>query len=113
MPHPGDNLFACISQIRKPDRIQDHMPAHVDWLKERDLEGRVVATGAQLPLGSGGVQIFAAANLEEMEAMLATDPLVAGGVTENWVFEFQLNDEPNRGRLMNYFFDASFSENSK
>ena len=109
MPKPDDKLFVCISEMRKPEALMAHMPAHKDWLREQDRHGRVVATGARLPLGAGGVQIFAAADRDEMEAILASDPLVEHGVAANWIFEFQLNDRPDRGRLMEHFFGAEFA----
>lgn len=114
MPNPNDNLFACISQFRQPPEIlQEHLVAHLEWLSELDKQGRVVASGAQEPLGAGGVTIFSAANRAEMDSILITDPFYVNGVSAHWLFEFKKNDAPYTGRLMEFFFSEEFnSQNS-
>jgi len=109
MPRSEDNLYACISQFRRPDKLQEHFAEHMEWLREQDSRGHVVVTGASLPLGSGGVQIFAAANMKEMEAIIASDPLSKHGVAANWIFEIQMNKQPDRSRLMDHFFGTEFA----
>ncbi|CAH2396160.1 YciI family protein [Mesorhizobium escarrei] len=109
MPSKGDNIFVCISQYRKPiAEVDIHLPAHIEWLKEQDRNGRTIATGRQVP-GTGGVNIMAAQDRQAMLDILATDPFTAHGCSSYWIFEFELNPDPHKGRLMDHFFREDFS----
>ncbi len=102
------NLYACISQyLRPPAEIDPHVAAHITWLGEQDAAGRLVASGRQLP-PSGGAIILAGESREAVQALLATDPFVVHGCASYWIFEFELNPDPIRGRLMDYFLSEAF-----
>jgi len=102
------NLYACISQyLRPPAEIEPHIAAHIEWLGVQDAAGRLVASGRQLP-PSGGAIILAGPSREAVQVLLATDPFAVHGCASYWIFEFELNPEPIRGRLMNYFLGEAF-----
>lgn len=105
MPRPDDNIFVCVSQYQMPrDQVVKHVPEHREWLKEQDAKGRVIATGRQAS-GLGGILVMAARDEQEMRGIVAEDPLQVHGCTAYWIFEFQLNPDPeSRGELMGYFF---------
>ncbi|MBZ7924779.1 YciI family protein [Ensifer adhaerens] len=109
MPSPGDNIFVCISQYMKPlSEVDAHLPAHMEWLQEQDRAGRTIATGRQVS-GTGGVNLMAARDRNEMLEILGTDPFQVHGCSSYWIFEFELNPDPAKGRLMDYFFSDAFS----
>ena len=104
------NLFACISQYLRPAaEIEPHIAAHIDWLGEQDAAGRLVASGRQVP-PTGGAIILAGKSREAIQALLATDPFAVHGCASYWIFEFELNPAPIRGRLMNHFLGMDPSE---
>ena len=103
MDNAVPNLFACISQYRRPPaEIEPHIAAHIDWLGKLDAAGRLVTSGRQVP-PTGGVIVLAGDSREEVQRLLATDPFAVHGCASYWIFEFELNPEPIRGRLMNQF----------
>jgi uncharacterized protein YciI len=112
MPRPGDHIFVCVSQYQKSlADVDQHLEDHIRWLKAQDRDGRTVATGRQVP-GVGGVNIMAARDKDEMRAILATDPFQKHGCSAYWIFEFELNPDPDKGRLMDYFFNSDFMKNN-
>lgn len=114
MPKHSDNMFACISQFRRSaDVLMEHLPSHLEWLASLDRQGRVVATGAQEPLGAGGVMILTAANRVEMDELLQSDPFNVHGAVAYWVFEFKRNDAPYAGRLMEHFYGEEFNRQNE
>ena len=101
-------LFACISQYLKPsEAIEPHIADHIAWLGEQDAAGRLVASGRQCP-PSGGVIVLAGRDKTEIRALLAGDPFAISGCAAYWIFEFELNPEPIRGRLMTHFLGEDF-----
>ena len=108
MPRRDDRLFVCVSQYQKPvEQVREYVPEHREWLKEQDEKGRVIATGRQAS-GTGGVLVMAARDEAEMREIVDTDPLQVNGCTAYWLFEFQLNPDPeHQGALMRHFFASA------
>lgn len=112
MPKSSDHLFVCVSQyLRSPDVLAEYAAEHLEWLRQQDAAGRIVASGAQEP-PIGGVMILAATDKAELRDLLATDPFQIRGCAAYHIHEFKLNPVPDRGRLMDYFFSARFDEGS-
>jgi uncharacterized protein YciI len=68
------------------DAIDAAMGAHVDWLTAAYAEGLVVASGRKKPR-TGGV-IILRGHRAEVEALVATDPFVSGGLATAEITEF-------------------------
>lgn len=68
------------------DAIDAAMGKHVDWLTSAYAEGLVVASGRKNPR-TGGV-IIMRGRRAEVEALVATDPFVAGGLATPEITEF-------------------------
>lgn len=108
MSKPLPNLFVCVSQyVKPPAEIEPHIAAHIEWLGLQDAAGRLVSSGRQVPPG-GGVIILAGADKAEVRALLDTDPFAVNACASYWLFEYELNPEPIRGRLMDYFVGEAF-----
>ncbi|MDO4898374.1 MAG: YciI family protein [Rothia sp. (in: high G+C Gram-positive bacteria)] len=65
-----------------PAELQaEHRPAHRDYLAKLHEEGRLHAAGAfQDGEPFGALLIFVAENHEELDALIAADPMSTGGV---------------------------------
>ncbi|MCU6455638.1 YciI family protein [Sphingomonas sp. A2-49] len=68
------------------DAIDAAMGAHVAWLGAAYAEGRLVASGRKRPR-TGGI-VIAIGSRDEVEALVATDPFVAGGLATAEVVAF-------------------------
>lgn len=69
-----------------PDEIDAAMKRHMKWLEKGYAEGVFVVSGRQAPR-AGGV-IISRGHKAEVEALVASDPFVAGGKAEAQVIEF-------------------------
>jgi uncharacterized protein YciI len=107
------NLFACVSQyLKSPDEIAPHIQTHIEWLGALDAAGKLVTSGRQVP-PAGGVIVLAGESREAVQALLATDPFALHGCASYWIFEFELNPEPIRGRLMDYFVSEAYAAQNR
>jgi uncharacterized protein YciI len=107
------SLFTCVSQyLKSPDEIAPHIPAHIEWLGELDAAGKLVTSGRQV-LPAGGVIVLAGDSREAVQTLLATDPFALHGCAAYGIFEFELNPEPVRGRLMDYFVSEAYAAQNR
>ncbi|MGN6424476.1 MAG: YciI family protein [Asticcacaulis sp.] len=70
------------------DVVDQHLDAHVAWLKEGYASGMVLASGRKVPR-SGGV-IFAKGAREAVEAYARRDPFALNGVADYTLTEVNL-----------------------
>lgn len=70
------------------DVVDQHLDAHVAWLKEGYASGMVLASGRKVPR-SGGV-IFAKGEREAVEAYARRDPFALNGVADYTLTEVNL-----------------------
>ena len=70
------------------DVVDQHLDAHVAWLKEGYASGMVLASGRKVPR-SGGV-IFARGEREAVEAYARQDPFATNGVADYTLTEINL-----------------------
>ena len=70
---PGPNWLK-----RQPLKDQP-LKAHVDYLLALHDRGKLIMAGP-LADGSGGLVVFAAEDIGEVEGMLSSDPAIAGGI---------------------------------
>ena len=68
------------------DDVDARMAGHVAWLERGYAEGLFLASGRKVPR-TGGV-ILVRGHKAEVEALIATDPFVAGGLARADVTEF-------------------------
>ena len=84
---PGTPLCVVSLTYRAElDAIDAAMKDHVAWLSRGYAEGVFVASGRKVPR-TGGV-ILVRGHRREVEALVATDPFVAGGLATAEVTEF-------------------------
>lgn len=68
--------------------IDKHMAAHVKFLKRYYAAGNFLMSGRKIPR-DGGIIIAAGKSREQIEAIVAEDPFVAGGLAEFRIIEFR------------------------
>jgi uncharacterized protein YciI len=61
------------------EAVDEHVPAHIDWIKAGYASGTFLASGRKVPR-TGGF-ILAKGERAEIEALVATDPFMVAGVT--------------------------------
>lgn len=89
--------FVAESVFRSPLPVSDEevktrfIPAHEKHIASGIGEGRVLLAGPKVGEG-GGLMLARAESREELDAFLARDPFVTGGIADFTVREFRLND---------------------
>jgi uncharacterized protein YciI len=82
-------VFVLLLTYTKPlAEVDALMREHVAWLNEHYDSGRFLVSGRQIPR-TGGVILARGDDREEIEAIAAADPFVAGGVATCEVVQFR------------------------
>ena len=82
-------VFVLLLTYTRPlAEVDALMREHMAWLNEQYDAGRFLVSGRQIPR-TGGVILARGDDREEIEALAATDPFVAGGVATCEVVEFR------------------------
>jgi uncharacterized protein YciI len=80
-------------------RIDEHMRAHMDFLKRYYTAGNFVVSGRKIPR-DGGIIIAVGENRESIQAIVEQDPFVARGLADYRIVEFRASqrasDMPKR-----------------
>ena len=88
MAPPAGTAFLLISRYTAPrERIEELVPEHREFLRERLARGLFVVSGRRVPW-TGGV-IVARGTREQVEAAVAADPFTRAGVAETEIVEFE------------------------
>ncbi|WP_087972476.1 YciI family protein [Oceanobacillus rekensis] len=84
--------FAALSPMLDEGKSQKYRPDHLDYLKEKENEGKVFAKG-RFTDGTGGLVIYMAENLEEAEAIVKNDPYVVKGARDYEIHEWVMTTD--------------------
>ncbi|WP_332686525.1 YciI family protein [Devosia sp.] len=82
-------LILLLTYIAPLDQVDQHVEAHMVWVKQGYERGWFLASGRKDPR-TGGV-ILARGDRSEIEAYIATDPFMISGVTRYDVTEVVLS----------------------
>jgi uncharacterized protein YciI len=77
-----------LTYIRPLGEVDALMREHVAWLEEQYAAGRFLVSGRRIPR-TGGVILARGDDREEIEALVAEDPFVSGGVATCEVIRFR------------------------
>jgi len=72
--------------------IDAHMRAHVKFLEKHYAAGTFIVSGRKIPR-DGGIIIAAGKGRKEIEAIIAADPFVAGGLADFRIIEFRASQK--------------------
>lgn len=78
-------LLDYVRPLEEVDRLLDR---HVAYLERNFAAGRFLASGRRVPR-TGGVILARGADIDEIEAIVATDPFLSAGVATHEVIEFE------------------------
>jgi uncharacterized protein len=76
----GDKMkyFAALLNMKDAEKNETFRPQHMDFLIQKEKEGKIFARG-RFTDGAGGLVIYMADSLEKAKEIAASDPLVASG----------------------------------
>lgn len=69
--------------------FDSYVPAHLDYVRDLIAKGHKAKTGYWAGYG-GGMLLFEAASMEEAEAIVAADPLIANGCVKYKLHEWRI-----------------------
>lgn len=75
--------------IVNKDTFDQHVPAHVAYVKELVAKGYEAKTGYWAEYG-GGMLLFRAASLDEAQSIVAADPLIQSGCVDYELHEWKV-----------------------
>ena len=82
-------MFVIVLSYVKPlPEVDALMRRHMAWLNEQYAAGRFVVSGRQIPR-TGGVILARGDDRDEIDAIAARDPFVAGGVATAEIIQFR------------------------
>ncbi|MDA0160908.1 YciI family protein [Solirubrobacter ginsenosidimutans] len=82
-------MFVLLLTYIKPlPEVDALMRKHMAWLNEQYAAGRFIVSGRRIPR-TGGVILARGDDLEEIEALAASDPFVSGGVATVEIVQFR------------------------
>lgn len=70
--------------------IAQALPAHLDWMREQQLAGRVLIAGPSPDRGLG-IIVIGHMSREAVEDLLTDEPLIAGGFRNYEVIEWEVH----------------------
>jgi uncharacterized protein YciI len=81
--------FLIIITYKVPiETVEEHTPAHREYLKTQYAQGRLLMSGPFVPR-TAGVLWAQAQETEEVEAMIAADPFYQNDVADWQIIEFK------------------------
>jgi uncharacterized protein YciI len=82
-------MFVIVLTYTKPlEEVDALMHDHMAWLNEHYAAGRFLVSGRRVPR-TGGVIVAHGDDRDEIEALVATDPFVTGGVATTELIQFR------------------------
>jgi uncharacterized protein YciI len=82
-------MFVLLLTYTRPlEEVDALMREHMAWLRRHYAAGRFVVSGRRIPR-TGGVVLARGDDREEIEAIAASDPFVAGGVATCEIIQFR------------------------
>jgi uncharacterized protein YciI len=96
-------MFVLISRFQRPfEEITDYLEPHSEWVQRHYAAGHFLVSGRREP-PIGGVIVARAANEQEIQEMLATDPLQQVGLAVYEVHVFDATEFPKRSSAFDTF----------
>ncbi len=81
-------MFVITLTYKVPlDKVDEHIPAHVEWLEKHYEAGVLLASGRRVPR-TGGVILAGPVAREQIEEFIAGDPFHVHAIADYEVVEF-------------------------
>ena len=103
-------MFVLLSRFQQPlEEINRHLASHSEWAQQHYASGRFLVSGRREPW-VGGVIVARAETEQEIQAILATDPLQQLGLAEYEILAFEAAEFPKRSSAFETFASTPLSE---
>ena len=80
-------FIVSLSYIKPIDEVEQHLEAHVDFLKQHYEKKSFIASGRKVPR-TGGIILSNLESKQELEQIIAQDPFSLHNVAEFEIIEF-------------------------
>jgi uncharacterized protein YciI len=102
-------MFVLLSRFQQPlDEINRYLAPHSEWVQKHYASGRFLVSGRREPW-VGGVIVARAESEQEIQEILATDPLQQLGLVTYEVLTFDATDFPKRSSAFDAFASLPLS----
>ena len=81
--------FAAFLKMKDPEKNTKFRQQHVDFLTEKEKEGKIFARG-RFTEGEGGLVIYVAESREEATKLAQSDPYFASGARSLDLYEWDM-----------------------
>jgi hypothetical protein len=81
--------FAAFLKMKDPEKNATYRPQHMDFLIQKEKEGKIFARG-RFSEGKGGLVVYIAESLEEATKLAESDPLVVSGARTLELYEWEM-----------------------
>ncbi len=87
--------FAALLNMKDPEKNAKYRQEHVDFLLQKEKEGKIFARG-RFTDNTGGLVVYVAPSLEDAERIAKSDPYVASGARTLELHEWDMKATPNK-----------------
>ena len=87
--------FAAFLKMKDPQKNQQYRQQHVDFLTEKEKEGKIFARG-RFAEGEGGLAIYMAESKDEASKIAQSDPYVVSGARTLELYEWDMKVVPGK-----------------
>lgn len=81
--------FAVILPMLDVEKSQEYRPQHLEFLEQKAKEGKIFARG-RFTDGAGGLVIYKASSLVEVQAMVDEDPYIVHKARTYEIHEWEM-----------------------
>jgi len=87
--------FCAFLKMKDAEKNEIYRPQHMEFLVEKEKEGKIFARG-RFTEGKGGLVVYTADSFEEAKKLAESDPLVLNGARFLELYEWEMKVAPNR-----------------
>jgi uncharacterized protein len=87
--------FAAFLKMLDVQKNETYRPQHMDFLVEKEKEGKIFARG-RFTEGKGGLVIYIAETFEQAKKLAESDPLFTSGARSLELYEWDMKVAPNQ-----------------
>jgi uncharacterized protein YciI len=87
--------FAAFLKMLDVQKNEAYRPQHMDFLVEKEKEGKIFARG-RFTEGKGGLVIYIAETFEQAKKLAESDPLFTSGARSLELYEWDMKVAPNQ-----------------
>ena len=87
--------FAAFLKMKDPEKNATYRPQHMDFLIQKEKEGKIFARG-RFSGGKGGLVVYIAESFEEATRIAESDPLVVSGARTLELYEWEMKVASNQ-----------------